>query len=305
VGAYIRHQYTDYDKMLKSDGCTWHEARAKAQSASYAKLKEWRDEGDGPELEDTFREIIVLDDDEDGESESSDDASDVDERQDSLEIFSSRATGRELQPETFAPVRRQDAHRMRSVYPAFSATHEPRHLIPARSQPFSQRVTPQTIAPQYEPPSYNWAPGRAKEPYVHVPATMGPLDFAHMSSLPTTTPPGTVVIDGRLHYVSQPLDQAQEDSDCPISRVYANLCSSNPAPIRRRIHMRQRRLLCIGLHLPSIEMHTYEPLQEFAYFTTPSPTGQHRHLLPHGAQEKMLYFLPLSRMLSISHLLGE
>lgn len=99
VGAYIRHQYTDYDAILKSGG-SWLEARAKAQPASIAKMKEWRDENENNETEETWREIIVLDDDDDDESTTSDDTlADGVERGRSLEIVSSRVTGRELQPE--------------------------------------------------------------------------------------------------------------------------------------------------------------------------------------------------------------
>lgn len=100
VGAYIRHQYTDYDAILKSGG-SWLEARAKAQPASIAKMKEWRDENENNETEETWREIIVLDDDDDDEEgiSSDDTLPDGVERDRSLEIVSSRVNGRELQPE--------------------------------------------------------------------------------------------------------------------------------------------------------------------------------------------------------------
>ncbi|KAF3044085.1 hypothetical protein E8E12_009195 [Didymella heteroderae] len=54
--------YTDYDKMLKTG--SWMEARQKVEHVSLAKLKEWRDETgeQSNEIEDTFREVIVLDD---------------------------------------------------------------------------------------------------------------------------------------------------------------------------------------------------------------------------------------------------
>ncbi|KAI0590177.1 DUF2293 domain-containing protein [Pyrenophora tritici-repentis] len=56
VVAHIRHMYTDYDKLLKSDG--WQAARAQVEHVSLAKLKEWRDEAgeQSNELEETFRE---------------------------------------------------------------------------------------------------------------------------------------------------------------------------------------------------------------------------------------------------------
>jgi hypothetical protein len=107
VGAYVRHQYTDYDNLLKS-GVPWLEARRRAEPVSYAKLLEWRDEANNQELEEIFREIIVLDDDEEedeGDEETTDDYDSLTSgsgnysREASFEIVSSRATGRELQPE--------------------------------------------------------------------------------------------------------------------------------------------------------------------------------------------------------------
>ncbi|CAN9207800.1 unnamed protein product [Alternaria alternata] len=111
VVAHIRHTYTDYDKLLKTDG--WSEARSQVEKVSLAKLKEWRDE-DGKqsdELEETFREVIVLDDDDDASSDES--MSTPDEREQSMEIVSSRATARDLQPESHANYPRVDAHDMR------------------------------------------------------------------------------------------------------------------------------------------------------------------------------------------------
>ena len=115
MGAYIRHTYTDYDSILKTGG-TWLEARAKAQPISFAKLKEWRDEGDSGELEETFREIIVLDDDDDLDSDTSNDTlSDGGGSDRSLEIISSKATARELQPDYHTGVPRGDAHSWRLI----------------------------------------------------------------------------------------------------------------------------------------------------------------------------------------------
>jgi hypothetical protein len=132
VGAYIRHQYTNYDSMLKT-GVTWPEARQKAQPISYAKLREWRDEGDSNELEETFREIIVLDDDEDDDdSETSEDTLGADERGHSLEIVSSRATARELQPEDWTSAARMEAHGV-SGHPGRLIFLRPTHPVPSSS----------------------------------------------------------------------------------------------------------------------------------------------------------------------------
>ncbi|KAI4952251.1 hypothetical protein J4E91_003713 [Alternaria rosae] len=92
VVAHIRHTYTDYDKLLKTDG--WSEARGQVEKVSLAKLKEWRDE-DGKqsnELEETFREVIVLDDDDEASSDEGSMAT-PDEREQSMEIASETSRG--------------------------------------------------------------------------------------------------------------------------------------------------------------------------------------------------------------------
>ena len=87
------------------------EARSKVEHVSLAKLKEWRDEAgeQSNELEDTFREVIVLDDDDEASSEG-DSLSTPDEREQSMEIVSSRATARDLQPEYYANPPHLDVH---------------------------------------------------------------------------------------------------------------------------------------------------------------------------------------------------
>lgn len=63
-------------------------------------MKEWRDEGEiSNELEETFREVIVLDDEEDLSEDESPSASNTHES--SMEFVSSKATARDLQPEPF------------------------------------------------------------------------------------------------------------------------------------------------------------------------------------------------------------
>lgn len=128
--------YTDYDNILKTDG--WKEARQQVESHSLAKIKEWRDEtGEhSNELEETFREVIVLDDDEES---SDDDSSTPDGREPSMEIVSSRATARELQPERYDTYLRMDNHDMRRV---------PRRTIVV--QPFLAPPSPARVGPFYE-----------------------------------------------------------------------------------------------------------------------------------------------------------
>ena len=109
VVAHIRHNYTEYDKILKEKRGTWSEARYRVEQDTLAKLKEWRDEdpnADNNEMEETFREVIILDDDDDDGGTPSDDTGSGADRGTSMEIVSSRATARELQPDYTADVGR-------------------------------------------------------------------------------------------------------------------------------------------------------------------------------------------------------
>jgi hypothetical protein len=161
VVAHIRHVYTDYDKLLKTG--TWMQARQTVEHVSLAKLKEWRDEAgeQSNEIEDTFREVIVLDDDESSDEGS---LSTPDEREQSMEIVSSRATARDLQPERYADYPRMDVHAMRRMprrtilvqpYPPPHAAHS---AAPLRRQPVSYAASEHTR--QYPPSSESRPPVR-------------------------------------------------------------------------------------------------------------------------------------------------
>jgi len=66
--ARIRHNYTDYDRLLKA--FEWKDARAEVEPECLRKLIEWRGENDleeDDELEEIVRETIVIDDDEEPE----------------------------------------------------------------------------------------------------------------------------------------------------------------------------------------------------------------------------------------------
>ena len=110
VVAHIRHEYTDYDRLLKVG--SYIDARSKVEQVSLDQLMKWRGEGDTgmPEMEETFREVIVLDDDEDEDNESEDAESTADGREHSLEIISSQATAHELQANDLVDVEWIDAH---------------------------------------------------------------------------------------------------------------------------------------------------------------------------------------------------
>jgi hypothetical protein len=128
--------YTDYDKILKSG--TWMQARQQVEHVSLAKLREWRDETgeQSNEVEDTFREVIVLDDDDDDSGDEGS-FSTPDEREQSMEIVSSRANARDLQPERYPEHPRMQVHATRRMprktiyvqpYPAAHAAPLPTSL---------------------------------------------------------------------------------------------------------------------------------------------------------------------------------
>ncbi|KAL4814010.1 hypothetical protein BDW67DRAFT_177362 [Aspergillus spinulosporus] len=95
VVAHIRHIYTDYDRLLKTT--SFHEARAAVEQPTLAKLVEWRgdDENGKTVLEDVFREVIVISDDDDSDNEG--EPQQVHGRETSVEIISSNPVIEELQ----------------------------------------------------------------------------------------------------------------------------------------------------------------------------------------------------------------
>lgn len=93
--AHIRHVYTDYDRLLKTT--SFHEARSLVEEPTLARLVEWRgdDENGKPVLEDVFREVIVISDDEDSDTE--DDLVKHPDRDYSVEVISSDPRVEDLQ----------------------------------------------------------------------------------------------------------------------------------------------------------------------------------------------------------------
>lgn len=73
VVAHVRHMYTKYDKLLRQVHYT--EARSMVEAPTLRKLVEWRgdDENGKAVLEDVFREVIVISDDEESDEESDSD----------------------------------------------------------------------------------------------------------------------------------------------------------------------------------------------------------------------------------------
>ncbi|KAF7115597.1 hypothetical protein CNMCM5793_002691 [Aspergillus hiratsukae] len=111
VVAHIRHIYTDYDRLLKTT--SFHEARSAVEEPTLAKLVEWRgdDENGKTVLEDVFREVIVISDDDDSDADEGE-VSRSGNRDHSIEIISSHPRAEELQtrPVNFAHPTVQESH---------------------------------------------------------------------------------------------------------------------------------------------------------------------------------------------------
>lgn len=148
--------YTDYDKILKTG--SWTEARQQVEHVSLAKLKEWRDETgeQSNEVEDTFREVIVLDDD---SSDDEDSPSTPDEREQSMEIVYDRATAYDLQPDRSAMHSRDSRHMPRrtivaQAYPALQGPSHSASLPQLRAyQPASSHAGSYSMAPMFQSPT--------------------------------------------------------------------------------------------------------------------------------------------------------
>ncbi|KAL5363062.1 hypothetical protein BJX96DRAFT_112350 [Aspergillus floccosus] len=101
VVAHIRHVYTNYDKLLKMT--SFHEARSLVEEHTLAKLVEWRgdDENGKTVLEDVFREVIVISDDDDSDAE--EDVPKPSDRDYSIEVISSQPRVEVLQTQPVNP----------------------------------------------------------------------------------------------------------------------------------------------------------------------------------------------------------
>lgn len=150
VVAHIRHQYTDYDKLLRRT--TWGEARKQVEQPCLDQIVKWRGEGEEEvsELEDIFREVIVLDDDDDEEEEdgkhgtttSGENA--VDARESSVEVISCRlvtdveeleagiAQNRTEEPSVGEPSRSTNGRPARIPSPGLRQSHRLRFQEEAR-----------------------------------------------------------------------------------------------------------------------------------------------------------------------------
>ena len=103
--AHIRHVYTEYDRLLKAT--SFHEARSAVEQFTLSKIIEWRGDDENGEtvLEDVFREVIVISDDEDSDAEE-DGPVTADPRDPSVEVLSSNPRTHEIQTQPVTAVDR-------------------------------------------------------------------------------------------------------------------------------------------------------------------------------------------------------
>ncbi|KAJ6036051.1 hypothetical protein N7540_000330 [Penicillium herquei] len=97
VVAHVRHLYTDYDRLLKQG--SFHDARSAVEQPTLAKVVAWRgdDENGQAELEDVFREVIVISDDDDDSETDDETVTASDTRDESVVILSSTPRTHEIQ----------------------------------------------------------------------------------------------------------------------------------------------------------------------------------------------------------------
>lgn len=163
VIAHIRHEYTDYDSYLKTG--SYIEARSRVEAECVDQLLKWRGEDDkegSVELEESFRETIVIEDSEDEEDESDTITigSDQGDRAPSLEIVTSRAQPQDLHANDVASAHWIDSHRDAArgpgvyyvrprVRPA-TLQRPARRLIYAHApQPLDERTAPAYAMPAF------------------------------------------------------------------------------------------------------------------------------------------------------------
>lgn len=203
VLARIRHEYTDYDRLLRA--FEWKEARALVEPVCLKKLIEWRgevDDGNDDELEEIVRETIVIDDDDDDILSEADDEG-------SIELDDGNASDTSIEI-SHRPVALDDIG-------AESHDENSRRFLqkyrPAPPAPYSQRRVDvhrkiDAVRQQMRnaPPAGNQrcVPDRISKMFV---ANAGRSDVVRV-----TVPPGegSIVIDGRL-YQRQPAAQQQRE----------------------------------------------------------------------------------------------
>ncbi|KAI9655348.1 MAG: hypothetical protein M1821_005495 [Bathelium mastoideum] len=120
VSAHIRHVYTDYDQRLDAK-TAWVDARKFVESACVQQIQKWRGEDEDTtarEVEETFQEFIVIndDDDEDGDDDTEEQSSKSDGPDSDADHPHNRSNVRSIQheaiPNTYDPRLQQQTERV-------------------------------------------------------------------------------------------------------------------------------------------------------------------------------------------------
>ncbi|KAL4868188.1 hypothetical protein BDV12DRAFT_170221 [Aspergillus spectabilis] len=205
VVAHIRHIYTNYDRLLKTT--SFHEARATVEQPTLAKLVEWRgdDENGKTVLEDVFREVIVISDDEDSDIEG--EPQTFTGRDTSVEIISSNPVIEELpmKPINYGNLARREAQVELSedeAAPGFRFIPEVPRKTKIDRRGFSRyqawdrainRYKNMTSGSTYQPPFSAGEPlqearGLNREPFDREPPLHRPIYPRHSSAAPYALP---------------------------------------------------------------------------------------------------------------------
>ncbi|CAI6332570.1 unnamed protein product [Periconia digitata] len=236
VVAHIRHQYTEYDNMLKTG--TWGDARKAVEQTSVAKLIEWRDEQGTAteELEEVFREVIVLDDDDDSSDDDQSQDPNVDEREVSMEVVSSLATARDLLPKSmdhdqgYAPQPHRSTRR--TIY-------LPSHPVAPYSSAYSSPIVYDT--PQY-PPTDPRVFSRPLPGLIESRSMIRARPLESRAREPTRAPRPLQMrgSDGQL-YTLQPIERPSNGRPRLVETPLLSPYSSQPSSPARQAHEPSRR----------------------------------------------------------------
>ncbi|RMD42357.1 hypothetical protein DV735_g2766, partial [Chaetothyriales sp. CBS 134920] len=138
VVAHIRHVYTDYDKRIKR--MPYNEARHAVEADTLKKLVEWTGDDDAQNekkrraVEDIFREVIVLSDDEASDSEG-DDAAQLMDNDLRVEELPSNAYA----PAPLRPASPHHPYPAEEVVQGYRIVEAPVHRYPAREVDYAAR----------------------------------------------------------------------------------------------------------------------------------------------------------------------
>jgi hypothetical protein len=132
VIAHIRHVYTDYDKLLRQT--QYRDARNIVEKPSLRKLVEWRgdDENGKQVLEDVFREVVVISDDDESDAEADEPMDDF--RDVSVEIVSSNTKADHLHPDPFVLEEPTVGRRSEYLYPTNKQRPSGYKYVPAAAR---------------------------------------------------------------------------------------------------------------------------------------------------------------------------